>query len=342
MRQRREYLRVLDKALPAMESAIDSFNRVRHSYRNEATLMLMVNAWELLAKAVLIKRKHCIIRDDSKVTISAEHAIFKLVNINLLAEEKSQLLQQIISLRNQAVHYALPLVENEIMHHLLFFGCKFFRELLYDEFPKKLKDLEEHYLSLSFSTQTTYADKVQKAVSKIKKDNNSKTLIWLLERGVRFDGTAYINQNEFEQAYRAKKKILPHLGIGAYLKNSDMVRIVPIQAPKNYTADVTLRKGSSSDSSLPVQFKKTNIEQDYPYLTGEIADSLGKKPYVVSQIVKHLNFKGNTKFHQSIRSSKNSEIHRYSESALNAIRDFLNQNPGYKPKRRPSVNTGKP
>jgi hypothetical protein len=55
-----------------------------------------------------------------------------------------------------------------------------------------------------------------------------------------------------------------------------MVRIVPIQAPRNYTADVTLRKGSAADSSLPVLIKKTDVEADYPYLTKELGQRISR------------------------------------------------------------------
>ena len=110
-----------------------------------------------------------------------------------------------------------------------------------------------------------------------------------------------------------------------------MVRIVPVQAPKNFTADITLRKGKSTDSGLPVSIKKTNIEEDYPYLTGELAQKLGKTPYFVAQAIKALNYKGNIKYHQPIRVSKSSKVNRYSEVALNDLKSYLEKNPQYNP-----------
>jgi hypothetical protein len=56
-----------------------------------------------------------------------------------------------------------------------------------------------------------------------------------------------------------------------------MVRILPIQAPRNYTADITPRKGNKADASLPVIFKKTEVETDYPFLTKEVAQKIGRK-----------------------------------------------------------------
>ena len=69
---------------------------------------------------------------------------------------------------------------------------------------------------------------------------------------------------------------MPYLAINRFLRNSDMVRIVPVEAPRNYTADISLRKGSTKDSSLPVVVKKTELEKDYPYLTKELSNDIGK------------------------------------------------------------------
>ena len=80
----------------------------------------------------------------------------------------------------------------------------------------------------------------------------------------------YISQKQFEKLYIKKKKIMPHLSIGSYIQDADMIRIVPIQAPSSYTADIKIRKGSRNlqvQGSLPVSIKKTNIDDDYPYLT---------------------------------------------------------------------------
>jgi hypothetical protein len=333
MRKKREYIRILDKAIPAMESAIDSFNHVKHPYRNEATLLLFCNAWELLAKSVLVKKKISIRKDKQGNSISAEQAISKLINIKVIEINQAELIQQIISLRNYAAHNILPSVPNEIMHHLLFFGCKFFREIVEAEFPARSKDLEGNYLSLSFSELTTYADKVQKLVSKIKKSEEDKKLVWLLERGIKFDGASYISQFQFEQQYKRKKRIMPHLAISDFIKNTDMVRIVPVQAPKNYTADISLRKGSKSDSSLPVQVIKTDLDVDYPFLTSELAAKLGKSQNFIAYTVKYLNLKGDPTYHQSVRSSKRGAVQRYSQAMFEKLDKYLKDNPDFNPFR---------
>src|SRR5688500_17747589 len=113
-RRRREYLEHLDKAKVAIEVGIDAFNCVWHPYRNETTLLLVSNAWELLAKAVLIHEKEPIARGHRGETISAEVAIHRLVTKKLIDQDQADTLQQAISLRNAACHGLLPPVPPEV------------------------------------------------------------------------------------------------------------------------------------------------------------------------------------------------------------------------------------
>jgi len=333
MKQRREYLQLLDKSIAAIESGIDAFNRVRHPYRDETTLILLTNAWELLAKAVLVQKHHSIKKDKRGNTITAEVAVSRLKYHKIVQPNQEQTIQQIISLRHSAVHHVLPKVPEEVMHHLLFFGCKFFRALVTDVFPSHMKGLQDNYLSLAFSNLTTYADKIQKLVSRIKRSPHDKQLVWLLERGIRFDGSKYITEQQFEEQYKRKKKIMPHLSINSFISDSEMVRIVPVQAPRNYTADITLRKGSRRDVSLPVLVKKTEIETDYPYLTRELGEKIDKNQNFTAAAATALGLKGDPRYHQAVRVSTSSFVQRYSQAAVEKVVTHLKENPDFNPYR---------
>lgn len=334
-RARREYLQLLDASKAAAECAIDAFNSVRHPYRFQTTLLLLANAWELLAKAVLVCRKKSIAKGQRGETISAEVAIHRLVLEKAISQSQAETIQQLISLRHAACHHLLPDLPVEVMHHLLFYGCKFFRELVEREFKGHARTLQEQYLSMSFADLSTYADKVQKAVSRIKKSGSEKRLVWLLERGIKFDGESYITEAQFASSYKGRKRVLPHLALGQFVKTVDMVRIVPIEAPRNFTADVTLRKGSAADASLPVIVKKTEIEADFPFLTKELATAVAKSQSWTAKAVQRLNLKGDPKFHQPVRAGTKTVIHRYSKAAESALRARLAAEPGYNPYAAP-------
>jgi hypothetical protein len=291
----------------------------------------MANAWELLAKAVLVQRRQKIRRGQRGETIGPEVAVARLKEQKLLDGGQADTIQQIISLRHAAVHHVLPPIPEEVMHHLLFYGSKFFRETVQRQFGAHAKDLPGNFLSLSFSDLTTYADKVQKAVSRARRSPMDRRLVWLLERGVAFDGSAYLTEKQVEAKYRGKKKILPHLALNDFVRTADMVRIVPVEAPKNFTADLTLRRGSAADASLPVVVKKTDLESDYPHLTREVGALIGKSQNWTARAADVLNLKGDSKYHQQIRASRTGFIQRYSDAAVQKLKAHLAEHPNFDP-----------
>jgi len=124
--RRREYLQLLDAAKAAVELAVDCFNRVRNPYRNESTLILLTNAWELLAKEVLVQKHQSIRRGQRGETIGPEVAVARLKDLKLLDANQAETIQQVVSLRHAAVHHVLPPVADEIMHHLLILWLQVF------------------------------------------------------------------------------------------------------------------------------------------------------------------------------------------------------------------------
>lgn len=333
MKKTRKYLIYLDRSIKALRSAVDRLNSVHDEYRVEAALMLLSNAWELAAKAYLLRAKISIQKSDGK-SISAEDAVCELVKLKALTEVESGHIQQVLSLRNRAMHDALPQIPDEIIFHLAFFGTKFFKDFVVKFFPAYAGRIKGNFLSIGFDSYTTYADKVQKLVARARrKDTDERELIWLLERGVRFAGGSYISQASFDaEAKKIRgKKFLPKLRLGKFIKEAEMVVVVPVQAPKGYTADISLRKGSKAGSALPIMVKKTEVEGDYPHLTFELADKLGKNTQFVARMITKLGLKGDTEFHQPVRTSKRGSVNRYSEKTLQKLKEVLAANPSYSP-----------
>ncbi len=336
-RKRRLYLQYVENSLVSIKSAIDAFNRVYDKHKIGTTLILLTKAWELLGKAILIRKKLSITRDKKGHSYSAEEVILKLVHLQIIDSNQADHIQQVISFRNEAIHGVLPKVPMEILHHLFYFSCKFYKDVINKHFKRYSKQIAANYLSMSFKNLTTYSDKVQKLVGKLRREKGEgRRLVWLLERGIRFDGSEYMSQAEFEKEYvlKKKRKILPHLKLSEFLKKAEMVRIVPVQAPKNFTADIILRKGSKRDGSLPVQIKKTLIETEYPYLTSDIAVRLGCSTNFVSKCADVLNLKGSMEYHQAIRSSKSGHVQRYSQKAFKYLKNYLEKNPNFNPYKK--------
>lgn len=328
-KRRREHLVYLEAAMGAAERAVDAFNGVWALYRHESTLLLLANAWELLSKAVLLAKKESIAKGKSDETISGEVAVHRLGTLKLLDQRQVETIGQVISLRNAACHSTLPEVPPEVMQHLLYYSLKFFRETVATNFPSHSRKLPENYLSAAFTPLTTYADKVQRAVAKVRSSGTDKQLVWLLERGIVFDGTSYLSKAAFEKLFKRTHKILPHLRLSQFIRSTDMVRIVPVEAPRNFTADISLRKGKAGTSALPVIVQKTDINEDYPFLTRELGSKVAKNQNWIARAVMVLGLKGDPRMHQAVKAGTSTYIHRYSQAALSRIQEKLALDPTF-------------
>lgn len=334
------YLRTkyLTSSKRAILKSVDSYNQTNATYRNEQTLILLTNALELLAKAVLLKRGKSINeRRDKSRTIPAQNAIQSLLNLSDIDGIEHQTLQQVISLRDAATHSVLPHVPKAVMQHLVFLTIKTYRNLLKKHF-KSHDDFSEHnFLAVSIDETITYADEIGNLLRQYRRGNaDLRNLIWLLEKGVSFDGTNFKKQPQFEKDFlRSKKNILGRVKLGEYLNTANQVKFVLVQAPKNYTANIELRKGSHSQKlALPVITKKTDVEDDFPKLTVEIAENIGKSQSFVALMLKDLGLKGDPKYHQPIRTSKRGMVQRYSNSVIPILQERLKENPDYTPYKK--------
>lgn len=324
----RSYGNYLDKSIVAIQSGVDRANSVNDLYYKEGSLILIANAWELLSKSLLIKHggDQLIYESGSRKerTITAEVSVNKLKNLGYLNELQASPIQQIISLRNEASHSTLPTISDEIIFHLEYYAIRYFKELLDINFKNYSKKFRRNFLSISFDSYSTYADGVKKLISRAKSKKNVKDirLAYLLERGVVFSGSEYIKQSEFDKQLFDKKSLRPlyKLKLGNYARRAEMIVVVPIQAPSGTQADIKLSKTQKS-SAISVKFDKRATDDDYPYLTQDLTSKLGISRTRVLNKIKELNIKGNSLYHQKVRTGSNSCSHKYSDQCLNFLRN---------------------
>lgn len=328
----RSYGNYLDKSIIAIHSGIDRANSINDPYYRESSLILIANAWELLSKALLIKHggESQIFETGSRKekTITAEYATNKLKNLGYLSEIQNNLVQQVISLRNEASHKTLPNIPDEILFHIEYYSIRYFRELLDINFKNYSKKFRQKFLSVSFESSTTYADSVKRLVAKARKNKKIEDirLAFLLERGVNFSGTQYMKQSDFDKIILNKKipRILYKLKIGEYARKADMIVVVPIQAPSGTQADIKLTK-TFQGSSIAVKFDKRATDDDFPYLTTDLSSKLGIPRGKLLDKIKVLSIKGNSIYHQKVRTGRNSYSQKYSDQCLDLLKKEFNQ-----------------
>ncbi|MBK0332504.1 DUF3644 domain-containing protein [Brachybacterium sp. MASK1Z-5] len=140
--------RLVANSLSAMLAAIEVYNKPRMEYRDEVTVLLVVNAWELALKAVLKKAGLRIFykkrRGEAYRTLTAEDALKQALNHKLFppAVDRKALaanVRVLIEYRNRATHlYAGDLAE--IIYPFLQTSVLNYRDLMFDNFQKDLAD----------------------------------------------------------------------------------------------------------------------------------------------------------------------------------------------------------
>jgi len=62
-----------------------------------------------------------------------------------------------------------------------------------------------------------------------------------------------------------------------------------------------------------------------------MATEIGKGTNFVAKAATALRLKNDTIYHQAVRSSRSGKINRYSQKALDYLKDYVQKNPNYNP-----------
>lgn len=319
--------KLLQSSKRAFLSALNNFNNISNGYRDESALILMCNALELIAKATLLKLGNDI-RDsrNQERSITAEEAIWKLFEPwKQISDIEQQALQQLISLRNEAVHNTLPQVGTDVLHYLVFSAYQVYKKLVKKSFPGHRDIFQANLLSISTESNLTYADNIDGLLRNRRRSEDQKRLLYLLERGVSYSGTKYISQEEFERRFRQQRnrRLVNRGKLGAFLSKAELLRVVFVQAPRGHTVNIDISKGRVGQKEiLPVFVKKTDINIDYPYILSTLASKLKTGRNHVLGRINEFNMKGNNKYHQAVHVGRgNQMVHKYSEAAYHFLTD---------------------
>lgn len=147
-------------AINAAKMSIEMFNKVDSKHSDQAALIFNAQAWELFAKGICIRRNNNIYNKDGS-TITAESAVNRLQHQHgLINSEENKTIQQVISLRHEAIHGILPNIDEEIITHLMYYSLRTFHRLLKENFRTYFSNFDKNYLSIAFKEYTFYSHKV--------------------------------------------------------------------------------------------------------------------------------------------------------------------------------------
>ncbi len=143
------YKRLLANSKSAMVGAIEIYNKPRFDYRDEVFVILLLNAWELMLKALLSKRRVSIFYKKSVGqpyrTLTWQDALNRAVHrrawppgIPFRAIEAN--LRQLTTYRDAAVHFYNQPSFGIIVYSLAQTSITNYRDLLREEFGQELAD----------------------------------------------------------------------------------------------------------------------------------------------------------------------------------------------------------
>lgn len=337
-----KYAYHIQTSISAAKLSIEMFNRVDAMHSDQASVIFNAQAWEMLSKALLLKNGHDINESDGK-SITAEKAVNKLEHIlKIISREENQTIQQIVSLRNEALHNVYPKLEQEIITHLIYYSLKTFHRIVLNNFKNHAPLIDKNYLSVAFKETTFYSHKLNKLFksSKNYSSENNKAL-YILDRACAFaeneNKNSYSSYEEWKKGIKSKPKksrIAMHLSVYDYIGNQDNVRIVPVEVKKGYKAEVIVEKTKRQNDAISVLVKKSDPDKDYPYLVSELATKIGKSLYFIQQLVIKLKLRGNKDFHTSIKTGKKSVTQKYSDKTLSFLKEYIDKNPHWSPYKK--------
>ena len=142
------YRRLLANAKSALVAAVEIYNKPAIEYRDEAFAILVVNAWELLLKAVLAKAKKDIFypkkRGEPYRTLSATDALNRarpLLPTSLSPEAISDNVRHMVLFRDNAIHFYNQTDFRVLVYALGQTAVVNFADVLREVFGQSLGDL---------------------------------------------------------------------------------------------------------------------------------------------------------------------------------------------------------
>jgi len=247
--------RLVDNALAAMLSAVEVYNKPQMTYRDEVTVMLVVNAWELALKATLRQNGRSIFypkkRGERYRSIALDDALgrvaaHKLWPAGIDGPALTANIKALSEYRDRAIHLYNAQGLGAVIYPFLQQNVLNFRDFTLAKFKKDLAD------SMTWQLLPLGATAPADAVQFMKVDKNS-TMVAEVQQ--------FIDE-------------LRHFMDAAEAAGSDMARVATVydinmQSVKKMTsADLVVAISPTADGQ--VALRKTDPNQTHPFSSTEL------------------------------------------------------------------------
>lgn len=299
------------KSLHAMTAAIEIYNKPIFKYKIESFVILFINAWELLLKAILIDREseRAIFYDDKKErTLSITDALKKVFPDS--ANPQRQNIETIIEVRDSIVHFCIPSIESELSRFLQAGVLNYFGII-----RKIGVFIDKEMYSTGFMNFVTYPSELNQ--------NNIRL--------------------EYGEVVQKNIKSIIELIKGKEESIKSVEYAIPIEyrlvlSKKSEDGDITISIGKEGTPTSLLKIAK-DINETHPYSSSKVMSIInerlkidGKEMVLNSFAVQSIIFsekvknQSSSEFHYYLKFQKS---HLYSDLFVSTVYDKIVQNPKY-------------
>jgi len=334
---------LLGKAVSSLILSVEHFNRPWDQGRVEAVLILLDHSFEMLLKAAILHKGGKIREPRAKQTIGFDACIRKALSdgkLQFLSEERALLLQAINSLRDAAQHHLVDISEQHLYIHAQA-GLTLFRDILSNVLQQDLQiQLPTRVLPLSTSPPTDLATLFDHEVKEIKR---------LLQPGKRhrIEATAKLRALSIMEGAVKGERLQPSQAdlskLGKQIREGKAWdAIFPGVASINITATghgPSLDLRISKKEGVPVQLvpegtpgaavvaiKRVDELGFYNLGRDQLAEKVGLSGPKTTAMIWYLDLQADPECHKEITIGK-SKFHRYSQKAIDRIKEELDKTP---------------
>lgn len=254
--------RLVDNSLAAMLAAVEVYNKPQMTYRDEVTVMLVVNAWELALKATLRQQRQSIFYPKKPsqryLSVSIDDALGR-VNAGSLwpagvdGAAATVNIKALTEYRDRAIHLYNAQGLGAVIHPFLQQNILNYRDFVLAKFRKDLAD------SMTWQLLPLGATAPADAVQFMKADKSSMMVAEVEDFINRLRGL----MDDAEAA-------------GADMGRLAVVYDIHLQSQKKMTsADLVVAVSPTADGQITIQ--KTDPNQTHPYSATEMLERVNTK-----------------------------------------------------------------
>lgn len=304
------YNDLLNNSIAASIAAIEIYNKPKMEYRSECFVILLVNAWELLFKAIVLKNgKKLFYPEDSGHSLTISEAMKESKEFfpnSISYKPVTQNLQCLIEFRNNAIHFYNEKGFDIVFYSMAQTSIFNYRDLVREIFQKDVaEEINFSLLPLAFGIPPDPIQFLRSEESQ-KRPYVSEYIKLISEttRELESEGT---DTGRFLTIYRVN------------LQSTKKIKL----------SDIIVGVTNEEDAETPVVTKTVDPNQSHPYRQKDVLEKIGCSlhgltftSYTLQAIIWCKKIKENPRYCWQLQQNTSSPLSRYSPEIVSFINNM--------------------